>query len=444
MVEESSPLLPEVRVISRFTRRWDLLILLSVLGLLHNIVWNTWGPLVQTTSKLYGWDASTIAIFANTSSIMFIVMFIPVAFVIRKSLKTALLLASGAMAVGTTLRAGFLTDPEGNPEQFTILCHICAVLNGVSTPLLGSGTMLLAYLWFPREELGTALTISEIFYNLGPGLPFLMAVQMIQPVDNVADIPSNADLNNDMQWYLYSQAISSALFFIFIIIYFPAGPARESRSSRRKEVTDFVLEMKTLVTRKTSWLLAIGTAIPQGVMRAWLAMMVVSLQDVCFQSACLSQGWVNTLAIFAAITSTIASVASVRIIHMSNKNLKLTVGILFLIATFVFFFLSLVSMGIIHSQTVVKAHISILFLTVTGYSLIISSLPLTLKLAMNILSPASEITVACWLNFWFNIVSILFLSMFSISGIGSTWLNYILPVSSGLGLLLILPVQVDI
>ena len=135
MAEEHSPLLPDVRVISRFTRRWDLLIMLSVLGLLHNIVWNTWGPLAQTTSKLYGWDQSTIAIFANTSSIMFVIMFIPSAFIIRKSLKTALLVASGAMALGTTLRAAFLTDPEGNPGQFTIFCHICAVLNGISTPL---------------------------------------------------------------------------------------------------------------------------------------------------------------------------------------------------------------------------------------------------------------------------------------------------------------------
>ena len=252
MTEESTPLLPEVRVISRFTRRWDLLILLSVLGMLHNIVWNTWGPLVQTTSKLYGWNASIFAIFANTSSIMFIMMIIPAAFIIRKSLKTALLLASGAMALGTALRAGFLTDPEGNAEQFTIFCHICAVLNGISTPLLGSGTMLLAYLWFPQEELRTALTISEIFYNLGPGLPFLLAIQMIQPEDDDTDNPSNVDLNNDMQWYLYSQAITSALFFIFTIFYFPSGPSRPSRCSPRDETIELISELKTILVKKNS------------------------------------------------------------------------------------------------------------------------------------------------------------------------------------------------
>ena len=98
-------------------------------------------------------------------------------------------------------------------------------------------------------------------------------------------------------------------------------------------------------------------------------------------------------------------------------------------------------MGIVHSAKAVKAHISIIFLTVTGYSLIISSLPLTLKLAINILSPASEVIVTCWLNFWFNIVSIIFLFMFSISGIGSSWLYYILPVSSGVGLILLLLVK---
>ena len=129
--------------------------MLSILGLLHNIIWNTLGPLAQTTSKLYGWDQSTIAIFANTSSIMFVIMFIPSAFIIRKSLKAALLVASGAMALDTTLRAAFLTDPEGNPGQFTIFSHICVVLNDISAPLLGCGTMLLAFLWFPQEELST-------------------------------------------------------------------------------------------------------------------------------------------------------------------------------------------------------------------------------------------------------------------------------------------------
>jgi len=441
MSQENTPLLSDVRVISRFSRRWDLLVLLSLLGLLQNIVWNTWGPLVKTTSKLYGWNQSTIAIYANTSSIMFIIMVIPAAFIIRKSLKTALLVASGAMVLGTFLRAGFISDPEEDPEQFTIFCHICAVLNGISAPLLGSGTMLLAFLWFPREELGTALTISEIFYNLGPGLPFLMAVQMIH--DDTPDVTTNADLYNDMQWYLYSQAIPSALFFIFIIAFFPSGPSRPSRSTPKEEALEFYSEMKSLAVNKTSWFIGLGSAIPQGITRVWLAMIVYNLQKVCFTSECLTQGWINTLAIIATVTSTIASVAAVRVVHLSSKNILITVGVLFFIATFVFLYLNLVSLGVIHSATVVKAHISVLFLTATGYSLIISSLPLTLKLAINILSPASEVTVACWLNFWQNIVSIFFLSMFSIPGIGSTWFNYLLPVGSGLGLLLLLPVKVD-
>ena len=288
--------------------------------------------------------------------------------------------------------------------------------------------MLFAFLWFPQEELSTALTISQIFYNLGPGLPFLMAKQMVQPVDNATDIPSNVDLNNDMQWYLYSQAIPSALFFIFIVVYFPSGPSRPTRSNLPDKATKFVSEIKSLAVKKTSWFIAIGSAIPQGIMRAWLAMMVFDLQQVCFGAECITQGWNNTLAIFATISSTIAGVAAVRIIHISNRNLKITIGILYMFATLVFIYLTLVSLGIVHSATVVKAHISILFLTVTGYSLITSSLPLTLKLAMNTMSPASEVTVACWLNFWLNIISIVFLSMFSISGIGSSWLNYIIIV----------------
>ena len=454
MTEEAAPLLPPGRVVSRYARRWDMLVLLSVLGLLHNIIWNTWGPLVQTTSKLYNWDRSTIALYANINSIMFIIMCVPSAFIIRKSLKTALLLASGAMALGTCLRAAFLSDPEGSPQQFTIFCNICAVLNGISSPLIGCGTMLLAFLWFPQEELGTALTISQIFYNLGPGLPFLMAKQMVQPMDNITNttMPSNSDLNNDMQWYLYSQAIPAALFFIFIVIYFPSGPSRPSRRDLGDKAREFFEVMQRLVIKKTSWLIALGSAIPQGIMRVWLAMVVYDFQAICFgpEFGCIAQSWINTLAIFASVGSTVAGIAAVRIINLSNRHLKITVCVLYSLAIVDFLYLTLVSLGIVHSASAVKAHISIFFLTVTGYSLITSSLPLTLKLAMNIMSPASdmshvkhsEITVAMWLNFWLNLISIIFLTMLSISGLPTIWLHFILPLASLAGLSLLLPLRV--
>ena len=446
MTDEEVPLLPAGRVVSRTARRWDLLILLSVLGLLHSIISNTWGPLALTTHQLYDWNRSTIALFTNINSIMFIVMWIPSAFLIRKSLKTGLLLASGCMALGTTLRAAFLTDPQGNPAQFTIFCHACAVLNGMSSPLIGCGTMLLAFLWFPQEELGTALTISQIFYNLGPGLPFLMAKQMVQPMDSMTNntTPSNIDLNNDMQWYLYSQAIPAALFFIFIIVYFPSGPSRPSRSSPQDKALKFLSEMQKLAARRTSWLIALGSAIPQGVVRAWLSMIVFDFQTTCFGSEleCITQSWVSTLAVFATIGSAIAGIAAVRVIHLSSRYLKITISILYSLAILVFLCLSLVSLGIIHSASMVKAQISIFFLTVTGYSLITSSIPLTLKLAINIMSPASEVTTASWLNFWLNIISIIFLSMISVSGLGTTWLHFILPITSSAGLALLLPLQV--
>ena len=50
-------------------------------------------------------------------------------------------------------------------------------------------------------------------------------------------------------------------------------------------------------------------------------MIVFNLQDVCFESECLTQGWINTLAILAVITSTIAGVGAVRMIHSNLSYL---------------------------------------------------------------------------------------------------------------------------
>jgi len=437
--------------VTRSSRRWDLLCLLSVLGLLQSIVWNTWGPLAATTNLLYEWSPATIALLASHGPTMYLVCVVPVAVLVRKSLRVALLLTSGCIVLGTFLRASFLPSPGQDPSIFLAMCHICAALNGVSTTVLGSGTLVLSFLWFSQEELGTALTISQVFFSLGPGLPFLMATQMVEPLDQIQNSTSfdldlspqqRQDLTNDLQWYLYSQAIPAAILFILTLVYFPSGESRVSRQGIRDKAGQVIGQISVLATNSKAWILSISSALPQGIARSYLCVIVFGLLPVCDGSGvCLSQHWSNTLAILASVTSILAGMPAVRLTSaLPLRHLILTLCLLHFASLLAFTFLSLVVSGALPSASLTSLQISILFLLTTGYSLVISSVPLSHKVAMDTLSPQVHPSIiGCWLNLWTNVCSLIFLAFLSIPSFYSMLSHIALPISSGLGLILLAP-----
>ena len=81
---------------------------------------------------------------------------------------------------------------------------------------------------------------------------------------------------------------------------------------------------------------------------------------------------------------------------------------------------------------------------VTGTSLVVSSMPLAMELAMEFCYPASEGVVGGFISIWFNISTVVFLSLFNIPGIGISWLDYVLPAACVLAIPFILPVKVSL
>ena len=69
-------------------------------------------------------------------------------------------------------------------------------------------------------------------------------------------------------------------------------------------------------------------------------------------------------------------------------------------------------------------------------------MPLAMELAMELCYPASEGVVGGFVSIWFNISTVLFLSLFNIPNIGTSWLDYVLPLSCVLAIPFLLPVKV--
>jgi FLVCR family MFS transporter len=416
--------------VTRFSRRWDVLCLLSLLSLLQTIVWNSWGPLAFTSAFMYDWSPATLALLAAWGCLVPLLAICPVLLLARKSLRAFLLLTSGCTALGTLLRAFTLGS-----DVFTLTNHVCAALNGVSSTVISPVIIFLAFLWFPKKELQTALTISVIIASLGPGLPFLLVGQIVTQDE---DLEQRERVEGTfLYWYLYSQAISAVIFFVFTLIYFPAGNSR-SRSSLQEEARTLLSQVFSLAISPTAWVLVLAAALPQAVIRVWLALAVHSLGSVCVGEDCLPQDWVNTLAIIACLASMLAGVAAVRCIQLSRLYLRLTLLALYITATIAFIFLYLVTLQILPYVSILKMQISILFLFVMGYSLISSAAPLVIKLILDSLSPLPVPPIGVWLCFWTQTASAVFLCIWSVSSVPVSGLHYILPTTLMFATLLLL------
>lgn len=119
-LEDETPLVSgDVKL---YKRRWYILLIFSLVAVLQGIklqmdtkksghviitsdtVWNTWGPIDHTAIIMYGWSDELVALLANYGSILYIVAFIPMVWLLGRSLRLAMLVTSGFMALGTALR----------------------------------------------------------------------------------------------------------------------------------------------------------------------------------------------------------------------------------------------------------------------------------------------------------------------------------------------------
>jgi len=189
------------------------------------------------------------------------------------------------------------------------------------------------------------------------------------------------------------------------------------------------MSLRSVLRKKVAWGIAIGSSIPQGIIIAWTAMMVVNLTKVCVGRHCLSQHWVNYLGIYTSIASTIAAIFVARIVDYVKGYLKLVIIVLLSVAGVVFTFLALISTSTFHFHHLVNVEISVYLLLLLGSSLVVAAMPLSMELAMEACYPVSECVVGGWISIWFNISSVVFLSLFNIPGLGTAWLDYVLPVA---------------
>ena len=64
--------------------RWYILALYSVVALMCNIGWNTWGPVEGSARPVYGWGAGTISLLSDWGSFTFLIAVFPSSYILDR------------------------------------------------------------------------------------------------------------------------------------------------------------------------------------------------------------------------------------------------------------------------------------------------------------------------------------------------------------------------
>lgn len=65
-----------------YKRRWYVMIVFSVLAMVQGGLWNTWGPIAESSEKAFDWTDGDIALFTNWGPIGYLIATFPLAWLI--------------------------------------------------------------------------------------------------------------------------------------------------------------------------------------------------------------------------------------------------------------------------------------------------------------------------------------------------------------------------
>lgn len=434
---ESTENLPELRV---YTRRWYILALFCGMACHQCIVWNTWGPIESGAQYAFDWSESTVAMFANWGTVMFLLSVVPLSKMVEVDLRKTVLLVSGLMAAGTVLRCG--RKYINNETVFLIGCHACAILNGISGVTVMAAPPIISSTWFPASERTTATAINQAANALGNGIAMFLGPALIHykpangtnttqyhthlAISNFSNATQTQDeVKANIDIYMDILAGVALLLFGLFVLYFPSKPPCPPALSSATERTEFVAGIKAMLSNKDVLLACFAYSVPGGVMGAYMSVMVNQIRPLDY-----SDQEIGMMGLAAVLAQCIMSMTFGFITDRLKHKMKATILLLLTVSMTSFIWLTIMclpSSPLEHSK--VKLYLAIIIATSAAYS----CCPLFFEMTVELAYPINEGTVAGFLTAMNNFVGMIFLFLFFVPSLiagNCMWVSYSLVAST--------------
>ncbi|XP_045583403.2 solute carrier family 49 member 4 homolog [Procambarus clarkii] len=394
------------------TRFWVLAVF-SILSWVEGMQWNTWGPISESMEAAFpGWGSSTVAMMSGWGTTMFVVFVFPMCWAtLRYGLRSVVVASAVLIFLGTALRCLTRALPT-----FTIMCHVCAALVGVSSTLVLSAPTLIACDWFPAHERTTALAVMLGASQLSGLGSFLEPLLVRLPGPHVSPL----DIQTDVMKLLYIDAGVAGVLLLAILVYFPSKPSRPPSLTSTTTRLDLIPGLCTLV-RNRRWLglvLTYGAVVGPAI--GWLTVLNYSLIPLGLHQD--ETMWIGQATV---LVSSVSPLVSGRFTDLVQGHVRASLVGLMLATTVCFYWFLLLSYGVL-PFTKWQVYVSV----VGGVAFNYATIPLFYEMGIDLAYPAPEILVSGAITAADNLTTTLFLSIFFIPNVGYQWVTYTLVLST--------------
>ncbi|XP_035507409.1 solute carrier family 49 member 4 [Scophthalmus maximus] len=417
-----------------YGRRWLVLSLFSLLGLMQGMVWNFWGPIQNSAARAYGFTKSDIAVLVLWGPVGFVPWLLFMWLMDKRGLRASLLLSAFFMLMGGALRCIPLTD---QPLRRWLI-HGGQFLNGLGGPTIMSAGPFLSTTWFAPDQRATATAVASLFCYLGGAASFVVG-PLVVPAPNetvtetgiAAAAVSDSAIRDRIQLVMYAELAVIAVLFAAVLIYFPSRPPMPPSVAAASQRLSYRSSICRLLSNFRFLMLALAYAVPTGVIAGWAGVL-----DMVLTPAKVSQvdaGWIG---FWSTVGGCVFGVAMARFADSIRGMLKLILVLMLAGASLSSTWFTLTCLSRV---THLPSTAAILYTSCILVGIFInSSVPIFFELFIETVYPVPEGITCGVVTFLGNLVTGLLLFFLTFYCTDLSWLNWCLTGSCLFSLVLIL------
>ncbi|XP_053733364.1 solute carrier family 49 member 4 [Synchiropus splendidus] len=419
-----------------YGRRWLVLTLFSLLGLLQGMVWNFWGPIQNSAVHAFGFTKSDIAVLVLWGPVGFIPFVLFMWLMDKKGLRVSLILSGFLMLLGSALRSVPVTDLHLRRW----LIHGGQFLNGLAGPTIMSSGPFLSTTWFAPDQRATATAVASLFCYLGGAASFVVGPLVVPPPYNNLTTPrwavaaagaSEVTIRDMIQLVMYAELGAVAALFTAIVFYFPSRPPMPPSVAAASQRLSYRSSICRLLSNLRFLMIALAYAVPTGVIAGWSGVL-----DMILTPAEVSQvdaGWIG---FWSTVGGCVFGVAMARFADSIRGMLKLILVLMLAGASLASTWFTLTCLSRV---THLPSTAAILYTSCILMGIFInSSVPIFFELFIETVYPVPEGITCGVVTFLGNLVTGLLLFFLTFYCTDLSWLNWCLTGSCLFSLVLVL------
>ncbi|XP_052769957.1 solute carrier family 49 member 4 homolog [Mya arenaria] len=416
-LRENQPIFGSGATVTRDPSRWWVLFLTSMMGILNNFLWATWGPISQSALLVYGWSEGTLFWVTNVGNIAGLLLApLGIYLVDIKGIRISLLVGMGAMAIAAGTRVITLDHTIA-----TILIAVGQGFNGFVTAISQCLPPVVSNTWFGVSERTTVTAAGCLSFGLGAGLAFLFGPLTVNmPKMNGTEILVNqTDVNkieSQMKTFNYMTFGFAAFLVVCTIIYSPAKPKFPPSKSANAERLSLKKGALRLMRNPFIWLISGVYSLPMGFYGNWASFLDAILTPFGIKQS--EAGWMNFSAMIGGV---VVGTIIGRFADLFKRKLKLILIVLNLLIVTNFAWFTCMAVDFVPRSK------GLFFVSVVLGGILTSSTgPLFYEISCDTAYPAGEGLIVGFLGIGVNLGASVFLGIDQTFTGDTAWTNWAL------------------